>query len=365
MGATASMLMAVGVLAAPAQAQGIPNVDQLTAGSSNAANAVERAANDAANNANRAWNDMARQVNGAIPKGAGSSVPYNPIPAPAQNAASAPRPAAGPWRATAGQPVAPGHNGEIRVGNRSYLIWVPRGYNASRPTPVMVGYSAYQDSTENFRNYSRLRESNVGRDAIIVYPRAIGASWEGSATSATRPGEDIRFVRAMINDVQRYYNIDRRRIYATGMSTGGGMSAVSACHMADLFAGVAGVSGAYYWPVNSNCQNIPVAFLAYHGTNDTLTNYYGGVRRGTRYLGVPDMFSSYERRNGCNIGRITKAPVGHNATRVSATGCRKPVQAIKVHGSNHFWWYDPSTANDMWAVLSRVSKYLPTKSAIL
>ena len=62
-GATASMLMAVGVLAAPAQAQSIPNVDQLTAGSSNVANAVERAANDAANNANRAWNDMARQVN--------------------------------------------------------------------------------------------------------------------------------------------------------------------------------------------------------------------------------------------------------------------------------------------------------------
>lgn len=353
-GATASMLMAVGIAAAPAQAQGIPNVDQLTAGSSNAANAVQQAAAGAANDANRAWNDMARQVNGTVPSG--SSVPYNPFPAPGQPAAPAAKPASGPWRATAGQPVAPGHNGEIRVGNRSYLIWVPRGYNASRPTPVMVGYSAYQDSTENFRNYSRLRESNVGRDAIIVYPRAIGTSWEGSATSATRPGEDIRFVRAMINDVQRYYNIDLRRIYATGMSTGGGMAAVSACHMADLFAGVAGVSGAYYWPVNSNCQNIPVAFLAYHGTNDTLTNYHGGVRRGTRYLGVPELFSSYERRNGCNIGRINKAPLSNNATRVSATGCKKPVQAIKVHGSNHFWWYNPSTANDMWAVLSRVSK---------
>lgn len=360
MGAAAGILMVAGIAAAPSQAQGLPSPEQLTAGSSNAADAAAKAAADAANNANRAWNDMARQVNGAIPPGVGSSVPYNPLPAPAQAPAQAPapapKPAPGPWRATAGQPVAPGNNGEIRVGNRSYLIWVPRGYNPSRPTPVMVGYSAYQDSAENFRNYSRLRESNVGRDAIIVYPRSIGASWEGSPTAVTRPGEDIRFVRAMINDVQRYYNIDRRRIYATGMSTGGGMAAVSACHMADLFAGVAGVSGAYYWPVNANCQNIPVAFLAYHGTNDTLTSYNGGIRRGTRYLGVPDLFSSYERRNGCNVGYITKAPLGHNATRISATGCKKPVQAIKVHGSNHFWWYDPSTANDMWAVLSRVSK---------
>lgn len=37
----------------------------------------------------------------------------------------------------------------------------------------------------------------------------------------------------MIDDVQRYYNIDRHRICATGMSAGGGMASVSACHMAD------------------------------------------------------------------------------------------------------------------------------------
>ena len=350
-GAAAGVLMVAGLASAPADAQALPDLNKYAAQSSQAAGNV-------ANDVNRAWNDVARQVNGAIPQGAGSSVPYNPVPAPAQAAPrTAPKPApSGAWRPTAGRPVAPGHNGEIRVGNRSYLIWVPRSYNPSRPIPVMVGYSAFQDSTENFRNYSRLRESAVGRDAIIVYPRAIGASWEGSPTASSRPGQDIKFVRAMINDVQRYYNIDRKRIYATGMSTGGGMAAVSACHMADLFAGVAGVSGAYYWPTNANCQNIPVAFLAYHGTGDTLTRYNGGVRHGTRYLGVPQLFNSYEKRNGCNVGRIHSAPLGRNATRVSGTGCKKSTQVIKVHGSNHFWWYDPSTANDMWAVLSRVSK---------
>ena len=169
-------------------------------------------------------------ANDSLPQG--SSLPINPVPAPQIPAPNLP----GAWAPQAPAPVANGANGEVRVAGRSYLVWVPRGYNPARPTPVMVGYSAYQDSTENFRNYSRLRESSVGRDAIIVYPRAIGASWEGSATAATRPGQDIAFVRAMINDVQRYYNIDRRRIYATGMSTGGGMAAVSACHMADLLS---------------------------------------------------------------------------------------------------------------------------------
>ena len=43
-------------------------------------------------------------------------------------------------------------------------------------------------------------------------------------------------------------------------------------------------------------------------------------------------------------------------TRISATGCKKPVQAIKVHGSNHFWWYSPSAADEMWAFLMRNPK---------
>lgn len=348
----AALLIAGGV-SVPVQADAQDLSSQVNSQINGAINGANRAVADAANQANTEWNKFVQMANDTIP--GGSSLPRNPFPAPKAPPVPAPAPAPrGPWAPQAPAPVANGTNGEIRAAGRSYLIWVPRGYNPANPTPVMVGYSAYQDSTENFRNYSRLRESSVGRNAIIVYPRAIGASWEGSATAATRPGQDIAFVRAMINDVQRYYNIDRRRIYATGMSTGGGMAALSACHMADLFAGVAGVSGAYYAPVNQGCQNLPIAFMAIHGTNDTLTPYHGTIRRGMRVLPVPELFGSYARRNGCGPG-LDRAPLP-NATRVSARGCQKGVQVIQVHGSNHFWWYSPSAADEMWAFLSRHSK---------
>ncbi len=326
--------------------------------SSQVNNQLNQAINQAARDANAEWNKFVKMANDSLP--AGSSLPQNPFPVPPAPKAPAPAPAPnvpapGVWRPQAPAPVGNGRNGEIVGAGRSYLVWVPHNYNPSRPTPVMVGYSAYQDSTENFRNYSRLRESAVGANAIIVYPRAIGASWEGSPTASTGPGQDIRFVRAMIDDVQRYYNIDRKRIYATGMSTGGGMAAVSACHMADLFAGVAGVSGAYYAPVNQGCQNIPIAFMAIHGTGDTLTPYNGTIRRGQRVMPVPELFASYERRNRC-AGGVDSRPVANNATRVSARGCVKGTEVIKVHGSNHFWWYSPSAADELWWFLSRHSK---------
>ncbi len=343
--------LVAGAVVAPADASAQDLSSQANAQIGQAVDNVNRAAADAVRQANAQWNEFVRMANESLPPS--SSLPQNPIPAP-QVPAPAPVPA-GPWAPQAPAPVGNGRNGEIFGAGRSYLVWVPHNYNPANPTPVMVGYSAYQDSTENFRNYSRLRESAVGQNAIIVYPRAIGASWEGSPTAVTGPGQDIRFVRAMIDDVQRYYNIDRRRIYATGMSTGGGMAAVSACHMADLFAGVAGVSGAYYAPVNQGCQNIPVAFMAIHGTGDTLTPYHGTIRRGQRVIPVPELFASYERRNRC-AGGVDRAPVGPYATRVSARGCAKGVEVIQVHGANHFWWYDPSSANEMWWFLSRHSK---------
>ncbi|WP_230471867.1 alpha/beta hydrolase family esterase [Corynebacterium fournieri] len=312
-GGLAALLLASGAVA-PVQASAQDMSSQINNQVNGAINNANRAAADATNQANAEWNKFVQMANDSIP--GGSSLPRNPFPAPQVAPVPAPGFAPrGPWAPQAPAPVANGTNGEIHAAGRSYLVWIPRGYNPANPTPVMVGYSAFEDSTENFRNYSRLRESSVGRDAIIVYPRAIGASWEGSPTAATRPGQDIAFVRSMINDVERYYNIDRRRIYATGMSTGGGMAAVSACHMADLFAGVAGVSGAYYAPVNQGCQNIPVAFLALHGMNDTLTPYYGTTRRGQRVLPVPEMFGSYAARNGCGLG-LDRAPLP-NATRVS------------------------------------------------
>ena len=115
------------------------------------------------------------------------------------------------------------------------------------------------------------------------------------------------------------------------------------------------MSGAYYAPVNQGCQNLPIAFMALHGMNDTLTPYYGTTRRGVRVMPVPELFASYSARNGCGPG-LDRAPVGNNATRVSARGCSKGVEVIQVHGSNHFWWYSPSAADEMWAFLSRHSK---------
>ena len=262
-------------------------------------------------------------------------------------------PVAGPWAPTMDIPAANGTNGAVWIdtayGPRRFLIWVPAGYDPQNVWPVMVGIPAYEDSSENFRNYSRMRESTIGREAIIVYPDSWNLSWEGAPTSSSQPGQDIEFIRQVIDRTEASYHIDRNRIYATGMSTGSGMAAILGCHASDLFAGIAPVSGAYYDTVEMNCLTDPIAMIEVHGYSDEQHAYNGGFRYGLHYFGGRELMERYAVRNACGPAR-TEIPLAGGATKIRAEGCAAATEHIGVPGG-HLWWYVPNTAEEIWGFL--------------
>lgn len=235
--------------------------------------------------------------------------------------------------------------------NRRYLISVPTHYNPARPAPVLFGFDGWCDSPENFRRYSRLYETGAAREAIRIYPESINRGWEGAPYAVVRPGEDLKFTQQIIDEVDRTYNVDRRRIYATGHSNGGGMTAVVACHLPHVFAGVAAVGGAFYDPVNLGCKNAPIPFLIMHGTGDTMMRFNGGYRHnGAHYLAVPTLMNSYIRRNGCAYPpRIVNIPGGQ---RHIYNCSRKELQLI-TNPQDHTWNRVPDASQEVWTFLSR------------
>jgi polyhydroxybutyrate depolymerase len=88
--------------------------------------------------------------------------------------------------------------------------------------------------------------------------------------------DDVAFIRALLDSLERTYRIDRRRVYATGLSNGGMMSYLVACALSDRFAAVAPVSG----ELSMDCApTIPVSVLIIHGTADENLPYNGGIGR--------------------------------------------------------------------------------------
>lgn len=258
-------------------------------------------------------------------------------------------------------PVQPGTVQSISIKSttgkeRRYLLSVSHAYTPHKAAPVLFGFGGWQDTPENFRNYARFGSRGALHEAILIYPEGIERAWEGAPYSVSAPGEDIAFVKQLLDVVDQSYRIDRSRVYATGMSNGGGMAAVLGCHAQDIFAGVAMVSAAFYNPVEIGCKNQPIPTLIIHGTDDKLTHYNGGFLHKAPYLPVQTVLDGYARRNGCPPAAPVSTPKPGNAELLAYQGCAAETEHLKIHGADHTWNFAPDVANEVWDFLARQRK---------
>jgi pimeloyl-ACP methyl ester carboxylesterase len=104
---------------------------------------------------------------------------------------------------------------------------------------------------------------------IVVYPEGTGfgpKSWEMTGIETPPRMPDVTFISDLIDKLAASYNIDKTRIYANGMSNGGGMAFVLSCTMSDRIAAVgmvsAGLDPGWSWCTDHR----PVPVIAFHGT---------------------------------------------------------------------------------------------------
>jgi polyhydroxybutyrate depolymerase len=117
----------------------------------------------------------------------------------------------------------------------------------------------------------------------LAMPAALGEIWNDgrdAAPASARP-DDVGYLAALIDDVAARVRVDRRRIFAVGMSNGATMAGRLACERADLLAGLAQIAGTAGVAIAGTGRPArPVPILNVHGTGDRAAPYEGGVRRG-------------------------------------------------------------------------------------
>lgn len=230
--------------------------------------------------------------------------------------------------------------------NREYTLVLPDDYDPARTYPVIIGFGGWQHDATLTQSYERLEQAAQSR-AIIVYAQGINNAWGGAPYAAAPLQSDIAYVRAIIDDLGASHNIDRDRVYAAGLSNGGGMAAALACHAPDLVAAVASVAGAYYNPTVSGCANGSVRTLLMHADNDDVVHYDGGVRHGAPYKSVRSLFYDQGVRNGCTMSAVSSRQQG-NATVFAPNHCQTQTEIVKIAGGGHTWFTNPSATN--WVV---------------
>lgn len=235
---------------------------------------------------------------------------------------------------------------------RRYLYSMPAGMDPEEPLPVLLALGGWNDPPENFLDYANFDITAAGSEAVVVYPAGVTDAWAGAPYSQTSEAADISFLRAVVAQLDTATPVDRDRIYAVGMSNGGGMALELACHAPDFVAGVSAVSGAFYEGIDQDCQSAAVPTQIIHGTDDELLDYEGGTLHDTPYLGVAETVRSVAERNGCSPDDAETAPLGDNADQLTMSDCAADTEHIRVNGGFHDWYQDPDTPVETWRFLS-------------
>jgi polyhydroxybutyrate depolymerase len=151
---------------------------------------------------------------------------------------------------------------------RRALLHVPPAARPGRRLPLVIAFHGAGGNGPGFERESRLsrRADRSGFD--VVYPDAFGSRpfWNMSGHVPGKP-DDVAFTRDLITRVEGAACVDDRRVYATGVSNGGGMAARVGCELSSRIAAIAPVAGGYSLLDACRPQH-RVSVLELHGTAD-------------------------------------------------------------------------------------------------
>lgn len=223
---------------------------------------------------------------------------------------------------------------------RTFIVHVPPSYSGEQPIPLVLAFHGGYGSGSHMQKVTRFDELADREDFIVVYPDGLNRHWNdgrgdvrhGQQTREHRfsHADDIKFVRDLLDQFDHQYVIDKKRIYATGISNGGMFSYRVAAELSDKFAAVAPVAGCIGEALASNFAPAePVSVLHIHGTADKYVPYQGGPLLGGRLPGkvlpVRESVEMWVSADQCDTTPLT--------TELPASSdrdlCRVQVQAYK------------------------------------
>lgn len=234
----------------------------------------------------------------------------------------------------------------IKSGDRSrtYSVHAPATYSENTQYPVILGFHGSESVGFFFEVDTRLDEPQYTGNKIMVYPDGVDGSWAGANYSTTTVAEDLQFVHDLLADVRTRYCVDSARMYATGMSNGGGFVGALACNdtVGGEFAAFAPASGAFYTDADgTGCTpaRSPLPILEFHGGSDGSVSYDGGQGEGGYEPPISTWLGYWAERNGCADTPANESSFDDDVHHLVWTcqGVYGTLQHYKIDDMKHQW----------------------------
>ncbi len=229
---------------------------------------------------------------------------------------------------------------------RTYLIHVPPGYINTTPTSLIIALHGGFGSALNIEDQSKLSLKSDRANFIVVYPEGIKVlgvrTWNAGGCCGTAESfniDDVGFIDALIKKLSTEYNIDQKKIFATGISNGGMMSYRLANDLANKIAAIAPVAATMVIKTVTSPSR-PVPIIHFHSFNDKNVPYLGGVGSGVSGHYNPPLdsvFNVWMNVNSCVKRDTIKNNQDYLFVKWSSCNKNSEIHFYMTHDGGHSW----------------------------
>ena len=246
---------------------------------------------------------------------------------------------------------------EVKVGTsiRKTLTYVPKNVEKS-PALVISLHGMNQDPEyqQKQTQWSALADTE---GFIVTYPLGNNRMWDTGGTG------DVKFVEAIMKDMELKHNVDKNRIYLSGFSMGSWLGYHCLETLGDKIAAFGPVSG-----VDIGKQpkaNRKVSIMHIHGTGDDVFKYTGDPSHmAGGYPSIEEYVKKWAAYEGCDASNpqvIRPYPAGSTGTTATRTIYNNvndgvEVNLIAIDGKGHWHSNEANGVNstkELWTFFKR------------
>lgn len=234
---------------------------------------------------------------------------------------------------------------------RTARVHLPPQKSGILGLPVVLAFHGRLGDGAGMQRLTHLDTVADENGFLVAYPDGYRRSWnDGRADSPANAAgvDDVAFVRALLERLERDYAVDGDRVFATGMSNGGFFTQRLGCELAGTFAAVAPVASVLPKKLAARCgPSRPMPVLMIAGTEDPLVPYGGGTVEGSAggaaVLSAKASAKRWRVLAGCGAPTSKtlpdKAKDGTSVSLLVAKKCDRGsgVQLYTVTGGGHTW----------------------------
>jgi polyhydroxybutyrate depolymerase len=259
------------------------------------------------------------------------------------------------------QPTLGDSRGSLVFENRprSYLLHVPPKYDGQAALPLVLFLHGGGGSAQGAASTYGLSTKADRENFIVVYPDGTGQLGDRGLTWNTghccgyalqNNINDVGFLKALIEKLQKELKIDSKRIYVTGHSNGGMMSYRLGAELSDILAAIAPVAGSIggvaatgVLPYVIPPPTQPISVIAFHGQLDENVKYTGGHGNNTSGsrsdTSVAESIAFWVRANQCAPTAKTEISASQNIIRDAYAPCANSTEVVlySIANGGHAW----------------------------